>query len=76
MKNSNAALDVDSAEADPLLPRKLDLSKAVRGKYYDRMQEGTNIVLLAPDLMDAFPDSDAVNDALRKYQALTAAKRA
>jgi hypothetical protein len=76
MKNSNAALDVDSVEADPLLPRKLDLSKAVRGKYYDRMREGTNIVLLAPDLMEAFPDSDAVNDALRKYQALTAAKRA
>jgi hypothetical protein len=76
MKNSNAALDVDSVEADPLLPRTLDLSKAVRGKYYDRMQEGTNIVLLAPDLMEAFPDSDAVNDALRKYQALTAAKRA
>ena len=76
MKNSNAALGVDSVEADPLLPRKLDLSKAVRGKYYDRMREGTNIVLLAPDLMEAFPDSDAVNDALRKYQALTAAKRA
>ena len=76
MKNSNAALDVDSVEADPLLPRQLDLTKAVRGKYYDRMQEGTNIVLLAPDLMEAFPDSDAVNDALRKYQALTAAKRA
>ena len=55
---------------------RFDLSKAVRGKYYDRMQEGTNIVLLAPDLMEAFPDSDAVNDALRKYQALTAAKRA
>ena len=76
MKNSNAALDVDSVEADPLLPRKLDLSKAVRGKYYDRMREGTNIILLAPDLMEAFPESDAVNDALRKYQALTAAKRA
>jgi hypothetical protein len=40
------------------------------------MQEGTNIVLLAPDLMDAFPDSDAVNDALRKYQGLTTPKRA
>ena len=76
MKNSNAALDVDSVEADPLLPRKLDRSKAVRGKYYDRMREGTNIILLAPDLMEAFPESDAVNDALRKYQALTAAKRA
>jgi len=76
MKNSNAALDMDSAEADPLLPRKLDLSKAVRGKYYQRMQEGTNIVLLAPDLMETFPTSEAVNDALRKYLTLTAAKRA
>jgi len=76
MKNSNAALDFESVEADPLRPCKLDLSKAVRGKYYDRMRDGTNIVLLAPDLMEAFPDSDAVNDALRKYQALTAAKRA
>ena len=76
MKNSNAALDIESVEVDPLLPRKLDLSKAVRGKYYDRMREGTNIILLAPDLMEAFPESDAVNDALRKYQALTAAKRA
>jgi len=75
MKNSNTALDIDSVEADPLLSRTLDLSKAVRGKYYDRIQEGTNVVLIDPDLMDAFPDSDAVNDALRKYQALTAAKR-
>jgi hypothetical protein len=43
------------------------------------MKEGTNIVLLAPDLMETFPTSDAVNDALRKYQALTSkplAKRA
>ena len=63
-------------ELDPLRERPdLDFSKGVRGKYYDRMREGTNIVLLAPDLMEAFPNSDAVNDALRKYQALTA-KRA
>jgi hypothetical protein len=38
------------AKADPLAPRpNLDLSKAVRGKYYDRMKAGTNIVLIAPD---------------------------
>jgi hypothetical protein len=33
MKNSKAAVD-----GDPLTPRPLDLSKAVRGKYYGRMQ--------------------------------------
>jgi hypothetical protein len=64
-------------ELDPLRPRpELDFSKGVRGKYYNRMQEGTNIVLLAPDLMESFPNSEAVNDALRKYLTLTAAKRA
>jgi len=72
MKNSNAALELDSVEADPLEPRPLDLSKAVRGKYYDRMQEGTNIILLAPDLMDTFPDSESVNEALRSLKAIAA----
>jgi len=70
MKNSNAALELESVEADPLEPRPLDLSKAVRGKYYDRMQEGTNIILLAPDLMDTFPDSESVNEALRSLKAI------
>jgi len=66
-----------ASELDPLRERPdLDFSKGVRGKYYQRMQEGTNIILLAPDLMDNFPTSEAVNDALRKYLNLTAAKRA
>jgi hypothetical protein len=53
-------------QLDPLAPRpNLDFSKGVRGKYYDRMQAGTNIVLIAPDLLDTFPDSQSVNEALR-----------
>jgi hypothetical protein len=48
----------------------LDFSKAVRGKYYDRMQQGTNIVLIAPDLMDSFPDSESVNSALRTLKTI------
>ena len=60
-----------AAELDPLRERPdLDFSKAVRGKYYDRMKEGTNIILLAPDLMDTFPDSESVNDALRSLKAI------
>jgi hypothetical protein len=70
MNNSNAALELDSHEADPLVPRPLDLSKAVRGKYFDRMQQGTNIILLAPDLLDTFPDSDSVNEALRSLKTI------
>ena len=44
----------------------LDYSKAVRGKYYKRiLKEGTNVVVLEPDVAKAFPDSAAVNNALR-----------
>lgn len=43
-----------------------DYSKAVRGKYYKRLlKEGSNAVVLEPDIAKAFPDSAAVNDALR-----------
>ena len=67
-KNTNRASEVD----DELAPRKLDWSKAVRGKYYNRFQQGANLIVLAPDLMDIFPDSDAVNRALRAFIALSA----
>ena len=43
-----------------------DYSKAVRGKYYKRiLKEGANVVVLEPDVAKAFPNSAAVNDALR-----------
>lgn len=42
-----------------------DLGKGVRGKYAKRFKAGTNLVLLSPDVANAFPDSDSVNDALR-----------
>jgi hypothetical protein len=37
----------------------------VRGKYVERYRTGTNVVLLDPDVAQAFPTSDAVNEALR-----------
>lgn len=44
----------------------IDYSKAVRGKYYARIRkEGSNVVLLDPDVAAAFPTSKAVNDVLR-----------
>ena len=43
-----------------------DYSKAVRGKYYKRLlEEGSNLVILEPDVARAFPDSASVNKALR-----------
>jgi hypothetical protein len=71
MKNSRTARSLESdTEADPLEPRPLDFSKAVRGKYYDRMQAGTNIAVIAPDLLDTFPDSASVNEALRSLKKI------
>ena len=52
---------------DDLRPE-YDFSKmqgGVRGKYVERYRTGTNIVLLDPDVAQAFPTSDAVNEALR-----------
>jgi len=37
----------------------------VRGKHYDEYRKGTNVVLLKPDVAEAFPTEDAVNEALR-----------
>jgi len=49
-----------------------DYSKGVRGKYYKRLlEEGTNVVVLEPDIAKAFSDSVAVNTALRSLLNLT-----
>ena len=42
-----------------------DFSGGVRGKYAARFAEGTNLVLLAPDVAAVFPTATAVNKALR-----------
>ncbi|HEX9330486.1 MAG TPA: hypothetical protein VF896_01285 [Anaerolineales bacterium] len=41
------------------------LKDGVRGKYAKKYREGTNLVLLEPDVAKAFPNEKAVNDALR-----------
>ena len=52
---------------DELLPEYdlATLSGNVRGKYVEQYNRGTNLVLLAPDVAQAFPTEEAVNDALR-----------
>jgi hypothetical protein len=53
-----------------------DYSKAVRGKYYQRLlREGSNVVILDPDVAKAFRDSVSVNDALRSLLELTRSTR-
>ena len=50
---------------DPDMLDEYDFSKGVRGKYAKRYAEGTNIVILSPDVAEVFPDSESVNEALR-----------
>lgn len=42
-----------------------DFSQGVRGKYVQRFAQGSNVIVLSPDLVEMFPDSEAVNNALR-----------
>ena len=42
------------------------LGKGVRGKYYKQYLKGTNVVVIDPDLTKAFPNTKAVNEALRE----------
>ncbi len=48
-----------------------DLIKSgVRGTHAERYPASSNVVLIDPDLHAIFPDSEAVNHALRDYLAL------
>jgi hypothetical protein len=42
-----------------------DFSRGTRGKYAKRYEDGTNVVVLDPDVAAAFPTAEAVNQALR-----------
>lgn len=49
---------------DDMLPE-YDFRKGVRGKYAKRYAEGSNVVVLSPDMAKVFPTSESVNEALR-----------
>ena len=57
-------------KSDPDMLKEYDFSKGVRGKYAQRYAEGTNVVVLPPDLAEAFPTAEAVHEALRGLVSL------
>ena len=59
MKKESDTVRVDE------LREEYDFSRGVRGKYAERYGEGTNIVILDPDVAKVFRDSKSVNEALR-----------
>jgi len=60
-------------EENDEMRKEYDFTHAVRGKYADRFPQDVVMVTLAPDVAAAFPDADAVNEALRVL--LKAAKK-
>ena len=66
-------MKVKKKNIDELRPEyDFDYSKAARGKYCRRLlEEGSNVIILDPDLVKAFHDSVSVNKALRLLLELT-----
>jgi hypothetical protein len=52
-----------SEDAD--MRREYDFRGGVRGKYASRYAQGTNVVVLDPDVAKAFPDAKMINRSLR-----------
>lgn len=66
-----AKIDADD-ELRPEYDLVLLLKEGVRGKYAAHYQEGTNLILLDPDVAAAFPTPEMVNAALRLVLQLSA----
>ena len=50
---------------EPEMRDEYDFSDGVRGKYASRFAEGSNVIVLDPDVAEVFGDAEAVNEALR-----------
>jgi hypothetical protein len=55
---------------DPDMLEEYDFSGGIRGKYARRYAEGTNVVVIDPDIIKYFPDNESVNNALRSLAAI------
>lgn len=61
-----------SEASDDPLDRDVDMSNARPNPYARDYYKSPNLRVLAPDLIDVFPDSESVNEALRTLVRLTA----
>jgi hypothetical protein len=59
----------------PDMQAEYDFRGGVRGKYAARFAEGSNVVVLDPDVAELFPDSRTVNDALRALVGIVSRRK-
>lgn len=55
---------------DPDMLEEYDFSGGIRGKYAKQYEDGTNVVVIDPDVAEYFPDHDSVNNALRSLSVI------
>ncbi len=53
--------------SEPDMRSEYDFTGAARGRFHQRYLEGTNVVVLDPDVAKRFKSSESVNNALRTY---------
>lgn len=62
--------DMKKKHSEPDMLDEYDFRGGERGKYAKRYAEGTNVVVLDPDVARHFPDSNSVNELLRSIVAI------
>ena len=70
MQQERKGYNMKRMQKDKDLLEEYDFSKGVRGKYAKRYADGTNVVVIEPDVVKFFPDHDAVNQALRSLSEI------
>jgi len=71
LMNDSTDINTDNNSMRP----EYGFSQGVRGKYFDRYWHGRTIVQLDEDVAKDFPNSESVNEALRKYRELAKERR-
>lgn len=66
--------DKQPADDDAMRPE-YDFSKGKRGATARRFEQGANLAIIAPEVLDVFPDSEAVNEVLRALAPIVRSRR-
>jgi hypothetical protein len=67
MKKKNDPIDDDE------MPAEFDFSRSIPNPFATGYARNRNLRILAPDLIEVFPDSQSVNEALRTIVRITSA---
>ena len=64
MSRKKASSAAASEDHDTMRPE-YDFADGVRGATAARYAEGSNVIVVDPEVLDVFPDAQSVNEALR-----------